>query len=87
MASRRARPSLQHAFGAALRACRVDRGLSQEELGHRSGAHRTYISELERGEKSATLSTIERLSLALETLPSALLAEAEALSGLDRKRS
>ena len=40
--------------------------LSQEELADRCGVHRTYIGSIERGEKSPTLNTIEKISRGLE---------------------
>jgi transcriptional regulator with XRE-family HTH domain len=56
---------------------RVKRGLSQEELAHQSGLHRTYISQIERGLKSPTLATIYAIAFAIEedagTLISALI--------------
>lgn len=82
MAKRRALPSFSEAFGTALRAAREAQDLSQEELGFRSGAHRTFISEIERGIKVPTLSTVERLARALCVLPSSLVQHAEKLSGL-----
>ena len=50
------------AFGQVLREYRLLRGLSQEGLGLESGLHRTYISQLERGLKSPSLTTIIRMS-------------------------
>ena len=58
--------SLEKAFGRRLQGKRLERGLSQEELAHRSGLHRTYISQLERGLKSPSLATIYALASVLE---------------------
>lgn len=52
--------------------------MSQEALALTSEIHRTYISELERGLKNPSLSTIDRLAAALRTKASALIADAEA---------
>jgi len=52
-------------------------GLSQEELGFRAEVHRTYISQLERGLKSPTLSMILKLSRALKATASKLVATVE----------
>jgi transcriptional regulator with XRE-family HTH domain len=60
------RTGLQIAFGAVLRAARKAAELSQEELAHRSGIHRTFVSQIERGVKSPTLLTMERLASALK---------------------
>ena len=65
--------SLEISFGRVLQQLRRERGLSQEELGFRSGYHRTYISLLERGLKSPSLSTIFQLAEALEVDPSQMI--------------
>lgn len=65
--------SLEKAFGGVLRCLRQDRGLSQEALGFESGYHRTYISLLERGQKSPSLQTIFNLSKALKIAPENLI--------------
>ena len=52
-----------------LRRLRQGRGLSQEALGFESGYHRTYISLLERGQKSPSLQKLFNLSKALKIAP------------------
>lgn len=49
-------------LGAALRAIRQERGLSQEQLAHTVGYHRTFIGAVERGERNLTLSTVAELA-------------------------
>ena len=61
------------AFGCVLRKLRGSRKLSQDELGARSGYHRTYIGQLERGEKSPSLRTIFNLAGTLKISPSTLV--------------
>lgn len=39
--------------------------LSQEKLAELSGCHPTYIGQVERGEKNATIESIERISSAM----------------------
>ncbi|HAN22073.1 MAG: hypothetical protein A2Y15_07620 [Clostridiales bacterium GWF2_36_10] len=51
--------------GERLRLYRNRAGLSQEELAEKSGLHNTYIGQLERGEKNATLESIEKVAKAL----------------------
>lgn len=57
--------SLRKIFATHLRTVRNERGLTQEELGYRSGLHRTYISSLEHGERNVSIDNIERLARAL----------------------
>lgn len=62
----------QH-FGEIVREAREARGLSQEDLAHEAGLHRTHISLIERGQRSARLETIEQLALALRIQPAELM--------------
>lgn len=55
--------------GANLRAERSRRGLSQEELGHRSGFGTTQIARMERGESDSGLSRYVRVAWALGVSP------------------
>jgi len=64
---------LDKAFGIALRKLRLAKKLTQEELGFEAGLRRTYISSLELGEKTPSLDTIFKLSLALSMPMSKLL--------------
>jgi transcriptional regulator with XRE-family HTH domain len=73
------RSSAHAAFGQAVRELRKERGLSQEELGHRSGLHRNYIGGIERGELNPTLTSILSLARAFEIRSSILLERAEGL--------
>lgn len=57
---------LRHLIGERIRAKRKERGLSQEELAERANIHPTYIGQLERGEKSATVDSLEKITAALE---------------------
>ena len=58
-------------FAEALRALRLERGLSQEDFYEVSG--RTYVSRLENGGADPTLSKIVQLAQVLETHPLTLL--------------
>jgi transcriptional regulator with XRE-family HTH domain len=44
----------------------MSKGLSQEKLSELSGCHPTYIGQIERGEKNATIESIAKISAALE---------------------
>jgi transcriptional regulator with XRE-family HTH domain len=65
-------------FGQVLREHRLKRGHSQESLALETGYHRTYISQLERGIKSPSLTTILRLSDILRVKASELIDRVEA---------
>lgn len=69
--------SPEKAFGRVLRKVRDGRKISQEELAARSGYHRTYIGQLERGEKSPSLRTLFDLASTLEVAPSGLIRQVE----------
>lgn len=49
-------------FGKRIRALRKSKKLSQEELAEKCGLHTTYIGQIERGEKNASLESIQKLS-------------------------
>lgn len=51
---------------ARIRQRRIELNLSQEQLGHRCGLHRTYIGAVERGEKRITVVTLNRIAHALQ---------------------
>jgi transcriptional regulator with XRE-family HTH domain len=57
---------LLKSFGKVLRQLREEQGLSQESFGFEISRHRTYISQLERGQKSPTLTTLNRICKALQ---------------------
>jgi len=61
-------------FGSRLREEREGRGYSQDELAHRAGLDRTYVSGVERGVRNLSLKNIERLAAALGLEPGTLLA-------------
>jgi HTH-type transcriptional regulator, competence development regulator len=63
------------AFGKALRKLRKDKKLTQEQLSLYSRVDRSYISELENGEKSASFLTILALTKALQVSPAVLMQE------------
>lgn len=59
--------TLEVKFGRLVRDRRTRLGISQEELAHRAGLHRTYISLLERGQRNPSLSVLVALARALKT--------------------
>jgi len=75
--------SLLKAIGTAIKMKRVEAGLTQEALANGSGVARSFLSGVERGVKRATVTSLWKLALAMNCLPSEILATAE---GLLRKR-
>ena len=67
-------------IGQRIRNYRTTAGLSQEKLAELSGCHPTYIGQLERGEKNATIESIEKIASALNVSLSKLF---EQLGGQD----
>jgi len=61
------------AFGARVRELRRAADLSQEELAHRALLDRSYVGQVERGERNVSLDNIYRLADALSVGPQALL--------------
>ena len=70
-------PSARSILARNLRAARRAKGLSQEELARISGVAQPDISDLERGDPGVnpTLTKLEMLAAALDTMPGALLSD------------
>ena len=68
------------AVGQRIRNYRTRAGYSQEQLAEMSGCHPTYIGQLERGEKNATIESIDKIATALNLPMSRLF---EQLGGQD----
>jgi len=59
--------------GANIRRLREEKGLSQEDLGVDARSGRTYVSELERGKRNATVTVVEKFAKVLGVTPGYLL--------------
>ena len=66
-------------FGKVLREQRDARGISQEALALSADVDRTFVSQMERGIRQPTLTTLCKLSKALDIQPSTLVARVEKL--------
>lgn len=64
---------IREVFARNLKALRLAKGLSQEELAHLADIDRTYISSLERCVYSASIDVVERLASVLGVEASDLL--------------
>lgn len=67
------------AFGRVLREQREHRGLSQESMALEADVDRTFISQIERGLRQPTLTTLCKLAEALDIQPSTLMQRVERL--------
>jgi len=61
------------AFGEVLRALRIERKLTQEQLGFVAGVQRKSISLLELGSRAPSLATVLRIAKALNVEPGELV--------------
>lgn len=61
--------------GDRVREIRVKRGLSQEELAHRAGLDRSYMSGIERGVRNLTVLKLQSVARALKVPLRELLPE------------
>ena len=59
--------------GERLRALRIAKGMSQEQLADAAGLHRTHVSLIERNRRSIRLESLERLARALGIEPADLV--------------
>lgn len=57
--------SIAKIIGDRIRAYRNQKGWSQEYLAEKADVHHTYIGQLERGEKNATIESISKIAGAL----------------------
>ena len=61
-------------FGERVRAKRIEVGLSQEQLGQKTGLDRTYISGIERGLRNIGLINVHKIAAALDVSAASLMA-------------
>ena len=66
-------------FGRVLREERRRQNVSQEQLALYADVDRTFVSQIERGIRQPTLTTLFKLSRVLELSPSALVVRMERL--------
>ncbi|MFG1201799.1 helix-turn-helix transcriptional regulator [Xanthobacter aminoxidans] len=69
---------IREVFARNLRGLRQARGLSQEELAHRAGIDRTYVSSLERCVYSASIDVVDQLAQVLNVEAAELLEKSKA---------
>ena len=64
---------VRRAFGKVLRKYRNKSGMTQESLGFEAGCHSTFISQLERGLRQPSLTTIFMLAKCLDIKPEVMI--------------
>lgn len=57
--------NLQQIFGETIKKIRLEKGLSQETLAFEADIDRTYISDIEKGERNISIQVAYKLALAL----------------------
>ena len=74
-------------LGKRVHELRAARKWSQEEFAHISGLHRTYVGQIERGEKNISFENLSKISSVLGVTLSELLSGLEAGEKLSVKSS
>ncbi|WP_043354185.1 helix-turn-helix domain-containing protein [Cupriavidus basilensis] len=64
-------------LGSAIREVRLRRDLSQEELAHRAGIDRSYMSSVERGGQNLGMMHLLRIATALDVAVAELMGVAK----------
>lgn len=68
---------LQRKFGATVRAERLARRLTQQQLAFEAELSLTYVGEIERGQRMVSLDTLMRIAGALQLSGAQLLNKAQ----------
>lgn len=68
-------------LGKRVHDLRVAKKWSQEEFAHISGLHRTYVGQIERGEKNISFGNLVKVAAVLGVTASELLSALETSSG------
>lgn len=61
------------AMGARIRRCRMEMGLTQEQLAEKVELSASFLGHIERGTRTASIDTLVRLCQALEVTADSLL--------------
>jgi transcriptional regulator with XRE-family HTH domain len=68
---------IQVAFGKAMRKFRLSAGLSQEKLAELADVHRTYVGDVERGERNISVVNMVKVAQGLKKKLSDVVREME----------
>lgn len=69
--------SVKKTFGVILKQIRTEKGISQETLALDAETNRTFISEIERGLKQPSITSVFKIAQALKMKPSELIKRIE----------
>lgn len=67
----------KHKLSVVIRKARIESGLTQEEMAHKTGINSTYYSKIERGESSVGIDKLESIAKELHLPLSTLIKMAE----------
>lgn len=71
---------IKNIIGKRIRSYRTQLGYSQEKLAELSGCHPTYIGQIERGEKNATIESIDKIASSMNISLSKLFEKLDNIS-------
>ncbi len=69
--------NLQQIFGEIIKKLRLEKNLSQETLAFDANIDRTYISDIEKGERNISIQVAYKLAIALQISFSELIEKIE----------
>lgn len=69
--------NIRAVFGEQIRILRYDKNMTQEQLAEISDISVSFLGEIERGRKSPTIETVEKLAMALNISMSRLMARCD----------
>ena len=75
---------MSKALGLRIRNYRTQKELTQDKLAELSGCHPTYIGQLERGEKNATIESVSKISIALNVPLSTLFEKIDNITSTEQ---
>lgn len=74
---------LQKKFGRVIQELRVNKNFSQEKLALEANIDRTYISDIEKGERNISLEIIQKLAKTLQISITELFKKVENYGEID----
>jgi len=75
--------TLQEKFGCVIRALRKEKEISQEKLALNAQIDRTYLSDIEKGERNVSIETAKKLADCLQISLQNLFKEIENYGNID----